>query len=794
MSLSRNPSRARRAFRIARMAVFIPLVLGVVFSVGLAVLGLGKENPFGANAPKAPAPSAPAEKPATEVDVPPPPEDPAVATVLATNPQTPRELLRAATVLVALKRPDLAKQMLEKLVAASPDEAELLRLHEEFGSASIFRLGSDRDLTPVGKQVLDMIFSAVQRRYQNPEVLKSWIGQLAAAGNGWYQAAEDLTKTGRAAVPLLVEAASGSEGELRGRCIFVLKRLRVDAANYLIALLQSQDAARQKTAAELLGEIGGSGVALFLLAPALSGEYDATVQQAARAALSQLQSVLPTPAQAARLLVAEAESKLKALSSDEENRQPFYFWNSQTSSVEEIALLPAAIRRRTAARLAAEASGLVPGDRDVAVLALSLELEQIGFELLQRAEEVEKSGGQAEEAAPSPMLVTANAGPLVTTAVAQYQDRSDSVLALALPAIEYCMKRQWAGGVWAGIVWYSQNAPRDQVKSAFVNPTPFSQALHFADRRVRWAVVEAAMTLDLKGNFPDSSKIVGELFYFASSRGVRRVVVADGSQRRAMRIVGDLKNLGFESVDTAASGNALLRSVSDDPDVVFVLISADIQEPRIEFLVQRLRADPRTARLPVGIYALPDLLPKSDRLAEGDPLVLSFAEPYRPDDATRMADRLQQLPGYDGGTAAVRKALATLALQRIAALAENPGPNISIQELEDLAVRALYIPGAEKAGLMILRRLGTPRAQTELVEAASRLEWPAALRAEAVSAFGEAVMNRGLQLTRPQILRQYDRYNQSEKLDKVTQKLLGLILDYIEMPSEAHADTTSSRP
>lgn len=793
MSPSRNPIRSPWISSVAGILLY---VFSTVFPVVTAVPGMAEEDPFaaGGGAP-ASSPQAGSDQAAAVVEVPPPPEDPAVAAVLATKPETARELLRAASALLALKRPDLAKQMLEKFLAAPPDEAELLRLHQELGTAVVFRFGSEGELNPVGKQVSDLIFAAVHRRYQDAGVLNSWMDQLGAAGNSWYQAADNLVKAGKAAVPLLVRvAAENPQGELRGRCLFVLKRLRTEAGRYLVALLEAPDAAQQRTAAELLGEIAGHDATIFLLAPALSDRRDDAVREAARGALLSLRTGVPTAVQAAQLLTAEAEARLATRAFDEGAAEPFFYWNAGTANVEEVALLPAAVRRRTAARLAAEAAELVPGDQGARVNALAFRLEQIGFELLQSSAEREQPAAPAADAGAASVLLAENAGPLVTAALAEYEELSAEALDWVLKATDYCLDRGWAGGAWAGIVWYAQNAPAEQVRAAFADSSPLTKALRFPDRRVRWAVVEIAMTLDLSQGFPDSSTVVRELFYFASSRGIRRAVVADGSQSRAMRIVGDLKQLGVDVADTAAGGNALLRAVADDPDVEFVLISADIQEPRVEFLVQRLRADPRTARLPIGVYALPDLLPKSDRLAQTDPLVLSFAQPYRPDDVAGMVERLRSLPDFDGGSAALRKSLAGPALRRISDLAGNPGPNVSIQDLEDLAVRALYTSGAERAGLTILRRLATPRAQMELVEAASRLEWPPELRAEAVSAFGEAVMNRGVQLTRQQILRQYDRYNRSERLDRVTQKLLGLILDYIEMPSQARAETTAERP
>ncbi|MFO0869613.1 MAG: hypothetical protein U0935_11830 [Pirellulales bacterium] len=57
---------------------------------------------------------------------------------------------------------------------------------------------------------------------------------------------------------------------------------------------------------------------------------------------------------------------------------------------------------------------------------------------------------------------------------------------------------------------------------------------------------------------------------------------------------------------------------------------------------------------------------------------------------------------------------------------------------------------------------------------------PATERRAAASAFRDAVRRRGLLLTREEILRQYERYNQSASADRETQEILGLLLDAIE--------------
>jgi hypothetical protein len=80
--------------------------------------------------------------------------------------------------------------------------------------------------------------------------------------------------------------------------------------------------------------------------------------------------------------------------------------------------------------------------------------------------------------------------------------------------------------------------------------------------------------------------------------------------------------------------------------------------------------------------------------------------------------------------------------------------------------------------------LGTAESQRALVDLASRGTAPLGDRVAALSAFRQSTEKHGILLTIPQIRLQYDRYNQSANQDAAAQKILGLILDCIEAPSE----------
>ena len=126
----------------------------------------------------------------------------------------------------------------------------------------------------------------------------------------------------------------------------------------------------------------------------------------------------------------------------------------------------------------------------------------------------------------------------------------------------------------------------------------------------------------------------------------------------------------------------------------------------------------------------------------------------------------------------------------LVSLVEQPGVGISREELEATAVRALAVPDLREMAIDVLAELATPKAQTQLVEVASRSDWPLPQRVKALGAFRRTVEKRGVQLTTAQILRQYDRYNESTQEAAESRQVLTLILDCIEAPTQWQKEKT----
>ena len=101
--------------------------------------------------------------------------------------------------------------------------------------------------------------------------------------------------------------------------------------------------------------------------------------------------------------------------------------------------------------------------------------------------------------------------------------------------------------------------------------------------------------------------------------------------------------------------------------------------------------------------------------------------------------------------------------------------------MQKYVIAALYNPKLAAKAVGVLADINSAESQQALVEVASRFTLPLALRQAAAKAFRQNTQQHGILLTTEEIRRQYQRYNESEKLDAPTQHVLGLILDCLEV-------------
>ena len=186
----------------------------------------------------------------------------------------------------------------------------------------------------------------------------------------------------------------------------------------------------------------------------------------------------------------------------------------------------------------------------------------------------------------------------------------------------------------------------------------------------------------------------------------------------------------------------------------------------------------------MGLIARGGYLQRARQVARRDPLALAFSRPHSDESFAWQMEQLTGLGSRAFVDHAQRQRQAAEALDRLLELS-GPGNKLyDVHGTQDAVLAALYTPGLGSKAAAVLGNLGTVESQQALVELASRWTQPLEVRRAAVRAFRRNTEARGILLTNRQILRQYERYNQSEKLDQPTQRILGLILDCIEAPTQ----------
>ena len=89
--------------------------------------------------------------------------EPTVEAVVASDPQTAPELMRAIAVLLDVDRNDLAKTYVEKLNALDLTDPQLFELYRTAGPDAVFRLAIPPEIQPLGSEVSRRILAGAER-------------------------------------------------------------------------------------------------------------------------------------------------------------------------------------------------------------------------------------------------------------------------------------------------------------------------------------------------------------------------------------------------------------------------------------------------------------------------------------------------------------------------------------------------------------------------------------------------------------------------------------------------------
>lgn len=534
---------------------------------------------------------------------------PAEASPLVREPKTPEELFEATLLMVGVARPELATLYFDKLMSLPLDDEALLALRDRFGAAPIVRLTQVKELKAAAEKLLEKTNAVVARRANDPKRALQLVLQLDSDDHEQRAAAEvELRALGAMAVPGLLAILSDPTQEKHYESTMAtLVRVGEPAVPLLLGALAAPNADLRGNVITVLGHIRASEAAPYLWYPALSTDEAHGVRAAARLALSRIFRVpelgvdrIASQGTVAKLTKMAAEHYRHEFpwTTNSDGRVTLWTWNDEQKTVIPVLYTPDEASDLTGLNFARQALTLAPDLRKVQVLYLNLSLaadvRRVGFD-----KPLPIGPGTAHDLALS-------VGPDVMV------DVLGAALAAARPAPAV-----------AALKVLEQIGTRAQLAGKDGKRSPVLAALDYPDPRVQFAAAATILQFDPKADFRGATRVVDVLKRAASAGARPHAVVGEVSIGRAAQIGGFLRDLGYEPI-VHLSGREAFRSASERGDVELVVLHPNVIRWALSETLANLRADSRTAGLPIVIYG-PGELESKMRIHLQNLKLVSFA-------------------------------------------------------------------------------------------------------------------------------------------------------------------------
>ena len=618
-----------------------------------------------------------------------PADESIVRALLATNPSTPLELVRAARILVDLGHPARARPLITQLASKKLNDEVLAQLVEEIGSAVLLRLARVPELRPMAGQFCTVALEGAQRYARDPARLEGLVTRLKGASN--YDHATIVAAFrpgGDAAVAALVAAlADPARGDEHALIRAALVELGSVASAPLVAVLESTDTRLVSQALDVLDSLNDPSLADYLLAPALSADSPPRVRDAGRRAVLAYFGHLPTPEAAAARLQGRVRAALRSSPRpDSQAAQPAlpirWRWDEERKRLLAERVSPQAAELLAALDLATDARRILPDSDTIRRLYLST-LAQV---VARVGAEKEAAGDVSKAQDVLNQTSIADLEDLLSSAVQDDQPRA------AVVAAQLLGERGDANILYA-------HSPQ---------PSGLVRAVDHPDRGLRFVALEAIMRLAPRAPFPGASRVSEALEFFARSSGLPRALVAAATPAEAGRIAGLLAEQGYEP-DVASTAAGALRLAATAADYEVILVDTTLASPTAGQLLQRLRSDSRTAMIPLGLVSMADEFTAAEKLARRIPLCVAV---MRTHNAAATQFELARLFNSTGRTTIARDARreqGAKALRWIAALAQDRRQIYDSRRIETAIIGSLSMPDLNEAAIAALAKLDTPQ-------------------------------------------------------------------------------------
>jgi CheY-like chemotaxis protein len=679
------------------------------------------------------------------------------------DPKTGVELTKALSTMFDLDEYTFARYYLGRLEALKLTDEQRFEIYDSVGSGFLFSLHSSEALQPEGRAFAKEVLAAANRVATSPQRLQQLVARLNDADpSARAETLRTLRRLGPAATAEILHTFTdqGRRAEfpdLRR----ALQLMGDDAIAPLLGGARADYLQVQAESVRALGSYRTLEACNTLMRSCLSPQLPESLR---RIALESLIQSGRTPAdpnlvesrfyqQAMDLLVDR--QKLNAGPLDEVT---LWNWDVATKRLVPTQVSTATATRISAAQIAADLYEIRPDSPQNRLLRLLTHLESSklasGPSLSMEASTFFQSFGDVK------------AGELE-------QILSEALKLGLIPAATACCEL------------LGQLGTEDLVYGTAEKPRPLVEAMLVGDRYLQFAALEAIKKLNPQQPYFGSSYVLSIAVFLASSDNREAGLIGDHRIDTAQTYAALMSTQQIVGI-AATTGQDLFTHATRNPDLELIVISDNLQTPYYMELIQQLRNDMRTKRIPIALLVRDsENHARLQQINSNDPLFTYLPMSLDPESVSKQIGRIKKLATPWSVALLDRQQHAQVAVDWLTLIASDRNR----YRFYDLASRQpeltqiLYRPGLAESGTQILKSLGTPAAQRELLNFISQSNHSLEDRRIAARAFADLVKTKGAQLTREDVLRQYDRYNASSLESVETQELLGAILDALERKS-----------
>jgi hypothetical protein len=659
-------------------------------------------------------------------------------TPLALDPKTAEELFEATQLMVDLGRVDLAEIYFGRLQSSGLDAETLLALRNKFGAEAFLKLARIDKLNPGAQKLLDACNAAAIRQMSDPERIARLLTDLGTEGEPHAFAEAELVSLGAPIVPSLLLALTDPAFADKYNVIEeAILLMRERAVAPLVGALEApaDRITFRSRVISLLGMLEAKAAVPYLLEPAQAASEPGDIKFAARDALRTILGV--TPETVERIVNEGAVARLLDTArmhfrhqfpwtTDAGGKVMLWLWSSKLGTVSPRLFSPEEASEIEGLRLSRQALALAPELRSTQVMYLASVLahdaRRTGFDHPLRT-----GPGTPHDAA-------LTAGSDVTLDVISEAVRSER------PAV-----------IVEALRIFSQVGTVAQLKLGSGEKSVVVAAMDYPDPRVQFAAAATILQLDPTASFRGAARVVEVLKRALASDGRAHAIVGEVSVDRGAMIGGILRDLGYESL-VYSSGREAFAAAASRSDVELVILHPNITRWALTETLANLRADSRTAGVPIVIHGPSELTRRMERKALNYRLVAFSSASDTTGDFDRQLTPLLRKVKAAAMTAQERRAQRVAAAAWLAHIAQGRRTKVfDIRNAEPELAAVLEDKDMAFHSLECLGEIATASSQQRLAAVALDIQAPVELRVAATGKLTFHIQRFGLMLKKDEL-------------------------------------------